>query len=461
MRDALDRATYGLDRRRTSRSRPAPPARRRHRPQRCAPPYCAGGWSSSASNTSRPPNRSGSGGASDDSPLPTRSKADSTTTTPRSSCSTAATTPSASAIATPETSYNNRWHTDVTFSADTPLASILAAKEVPSVGGDTLWADLVAAYVVVARAPSARRPTHRRARRRDEPSSASKTMTAPTSAPGHLARSGSPPRRPRASRDRPAWPVRQPGVHVAHRGALPSRERRDPLASSTPTSPCRNTSCAGGGAPVTWRSGTTGRPATTPPPTTTAPRHAPHHHRRRTALRCHRPARRSDGDIRVVEDGGSLLCRPGEIGDRLAVECSSIVPGRDQPRRGVSGGAAADERSAAHRHIRPDSQRRQFGQIPNALTIERNVLEWRLEPGGGHRHPAVVEHDGPIVVYCQEGYASSLAVASLVDLGVREVHDLAGGFRAWRKRPDYPLSTGRAPVRRFLTCLVGNTVLMS
>jgi rhodanese-related sulfurtransferase len=83
--------------------------------------------------------------------------------------------------------------------------------------------------------------------------------------------------------------------------------------------------------------------------------------------------------------------------------------------------------------IRPDSQRRQFGQIPNALTIERNVLEWRLEPGGGHRHPAVVEHDGPIIVFCQEGYASSLAVASLGDLGVREVHDLTGGFRAWKE----------------------------
>jgi taurine dioxygenase len=44
------------------------------------------------------------------------------------------------------TSYNNRWHTDVTFSSNPPLASILAAKEIPPVGGDTLWADLVAAY---------------------------------------------------------------------------------------------------------------------------------------------------------------------------------------------------------------------------------------------------------------------------------------------------------------------------
>jgi len=81
--------------------------------------------------------------------------------------------------------------------------------------------------------------------------------------------------------------------------------------------------------------------------------------------------------------------------------------------------------------IRPDARRRQYGQIPNALIIERNVLEWRLDTGGGYRHPAVIEHRGAIIVFCQEGYASSLAVASLVDLGVRDVHDLAGGFSAW------------------------------
>ena len=81
--------------------------------------------------------------------------------------------------------------------------------------------------------------------------------------------------------------------------------------------------------------------------------------------------------------------------------------------------------------IRPALQRRHFGEIPTALTIERNVLEWRLEPDGAHRHPRVAAHSGPIIVFCQEGHASSLAVMSLVDVGVSDVHDLAGGFRAW------------------------------
>lgn len=80
---------------------------------------------------------------------------------------------------------------------------------------------------------------------------------------------------------------------------------------------------------------------------------------------------------------------------------------------------------------RPVAQRDEFGQIPGAVLIERNHIEWRLDPTSSHRHPAAINHRGPIVVLCQEGYASSLAVGSLVDIGVPDVHDLAGGFEAW------------------------------
>jgi rhodanese-related sulfurtransferase len=79
---------------------------------------------------------------------------------------------------------------------------------------------------------------------------------------------------------------------------------------------------------------------------------------------------------------------------------------------------------------RPAAQRAEFGEIAGALVIERNVLEWRLDPDGDHRL-TTIDHTRPIVVFCQEGYASSLAVASLVDLGLTDVHDLAGGFAAW------------------------------
>lgn len=107
-----------------------------------------------------------------------------------------------------------------------------------------------------------------------------------------------------------------------------------------------------------------------------------------------------------------------------------------QERRAISmldAGQADAIRSAGALFVdtRPMAQREQFGEIPGAIVIERNVLEWRLDPTSPHRHPEAARHTGAIVVFCQEGYASSLAVASLVKLGVVDVHDLAGGFEAW------------------------------
>jgi rhodanese-related sulfurtransferase len=80
---------------------------------------------------------------------------------------------------------------------------------------------------------------------------------------------------------------------------------------------------------------------------------------------------------------------------------------------------------------RPSELRSTHGHIPGALVIDRNVLEWRLDPSSPHRHPAMVSADQPTVVFCQEGYASSLAVALLGELGLRRVADLDGGFAAW------------------------------
>jgi rhodanese-related sulfurtransferase len=81
--------------------------------------------------------------------------------------------------------------------------------------------------------------------------------------------------------------------------------------------------------------------------------------------------------------------------------------------------------------IRPVAQRADEGELPGALVIERNVLEWRLDPHGRHRLPDVTGADQQVVVVCSEGYASSLAAASLVALGFRRAGDLEGGFKAW------------------------------
>jgi rhodanese-related sulfurtransferase len=82
--------------------------------------------------------------------------------------------------------------------------------------------------------------------------------------------------------------------------------------------------------------------------------------------------------------------------------------------------------------IRPDAQRREEGSLPGALIVERNVLEWRFDPTGSSRLPEARGTDQPVVIVCSEGYASSLAAASLADLGYARAADLVGGYQAWR-----------------------------
>jgi rhodanese-related sulfurtransferase len=82
--------------------------------------------------------------------------------------------------------------------------------------------------------------------------------------------------------------------------------------------------------------------------------------------------------------------------------------------------------------IRPSEQRSRDGTIPGALIIDRNVLEWRLDPVGAHRIPEVQSPDEVVIVVCNEGYASSLAARSLQQLGLHSATDLIGGFQEWK-----------------------------
>jgi rhodanese-related sulfurtransferase len=82
--------------------------------------------------------------------------------------------------------------------------------------------------------------------------------------------------------------------------------------------------------------------------------------------------------------------------------------------------------------IRYAALRERDGLIPGALVVERNELEWRLDPRGSHRSPEATSHDLRIVLICNEGYASSLAAESLHRLGLHRATDLVGGFQAWR-----------------------------
>ncbi len=82
--------------------------------------------------------------------------------------------------------------------------------------------------------------------------------------------------------------------------------------------------------------------------------------------------------------------------------------------------------------IRPEGQRAIEGSIPGALSIERNVLEWRFDPASSSRLPIATDYDIHVIVFCSEGYTSSLAAAALKDLGLWRATDVVGGFHAWR-----------------------------
>jgi rhodanese-related sulfurtransferase len=81
--------------------------------------------------------------------------------------------------------------------------------------------------------------------------------------------------------------------------------------------------------------------------------------------------------------------------------------------------------------IRPAAQRARMGEIPGSVIVERNHLEWRLDPECEARLPWVTGYDHRVIVFCEDGYTSSLAAVALQDLGLHRATDLIGGFRVW------------------------------
>jgi len=108
---------------------------------------------------------------------------------------------------------------------------------------------------------------------------------------------------------------------------------------------------------------------------------------------------------------------------------------------------AAVERGAMLVDTRTEAQRREQGELPGALVIDRTVLEWRLDPASDARIPEA-SHDGiEVIAVCRQGYSSSLAAASLRSLGLWRATDVVGGVEAWRAA-GLPLHRGPADVRR-------------
>ena len=98
---------------------------------------------------------------------------------------------------------------------------------------------------------------------------------------------------------------------------------------------------------------------------------------------------------------------------------------------------------------RPAEQRDRDGDLPGAVVIDRNVLDWRLDPASDARLP-IAGYDLHVIVVCNEGYASSLAAAALQNLGIQRATDLVGGYRAWRAAGLPPLNPPNLSTRTAL-----------
>jgi rhodanese-related sulfurtransferase len=94
--------------------------------------------------------------------------------------------------------------------------------------------------------------------------------------------------------------------------------------------------------------------------------------------------------------------------------------------------SAAIARGALLIDIRSESQRAADGVVPGSTFVARNVLEWRCDPASAHRDPTIDGRERQLIVMCNEGYQSSLAAATLHELGLTSATDLDGGFQAWR-----------------------------
>jgi len=139
------------------------------------------------------------------------------------------------------------------------------------------------------------------------------------------------------------------------------------------------------------------------------------------------PASASAGRPRGTAPDGTPGRRTAKTAGQLLREARALLPHRPSPAEAH----AAQARGALFIDIRGDDQRRAGGLIPGALVLPRNALEWRCDPAGRWRHPAMTGRDQRLILICQEGFQSSLAAATLQRLGLVHATDLDGGFAAW------------------------------
>jgi rhodanese-related sulfurtransferase len=130
--------------------------------------------------------------------------------------------------------------------------------------------------------------------------------------------------------------------------------------------------------------------------------------------------------VQVVSNGSFLHDRRVRSIDDLLADARARLD-RLSPQHAL----AAQRAGALLVDTRSERDRAAEGAIPDALLVERTVLEWRLDPSSATHLPQA-SYDAHVVIVCNDGYSSSLAAATLQELGIARATDVIGGFRAWK-----------------------------
>lgn len=140
------------------------------------------------------------------------------------------------------------------------------------------------------------------------------------------------------------------------------------------------------------------------------------------------------GGVRDRQAGSTMEPEVVVVAEVSAVD-RALAEARDGLDRVLPGDLAAEVGAGALVvDIRPVEQRERDGDLPGAVVIDRNVLEWRLDPTSPYRITETA-HDRRIILVCNEGYGSSLAARTLRELGLARATDLVGGFQLWKHHP--------------------------
>jgi rhodanese-related sulfurtransferase len=96
--------------------------------------------------------------------------------------------------------------------------------------------------------------------------------------------------------------------------------------------------------------------------------------------------------------------------------------------------AAAEAGEAILVDVRAGDVLARDGGIPGAIHHQRTVIEWRADPDCQWRDDRIADLDAPLILFCSQGYASSLAAQTLREMGFTRATDMDGGFDAWKEQ---------------------------